>query len=97
MKHEKPQLTSGETSLLPETTTENTTTATQRKNPPGLATALFNWMVTPGTPFSRGLERINTGRLRFESLKKKVPPRLIVAIFLLIAAVITGFFAPQPL
>ncbi|CAH0298204.1 hypothetical protein WB91_08575 [bacteria symbiont BFo1 of Frankliniella occidentalis] len=117
MKHEKPQLTSGETSLLPETTTENTTAAAQRENPPGLATALFHWMVPPGSPVSRGLKRISTGRcgqhepagalsaqsaqfagerLRFKSLKKKVPTRLVVAILLLIAAVITGLFAPRP-
>lgn len=116
MKHEKPQLTSGETSLLPETTTEKATAAVRRENLPELATALFHWMVPPGSSVSRGLKRISTGRcgkrqpagalpaqpakfaderLRFESLKK-VPTRIIVAIFLLIAAVITGFFAPRP-
>jgi len=34
---------------------------------------------------------------RVESLTKKVPTRLIIALCLLILAVITGFFAPRPL
>lgn len=34
---------------------------------------------------------------RLESLTKKVPTRLIIALCLLILAVITGFFAPRPL
>lgn len=40
---------------------------------------------------------INGVLQRIEALTKKVPTRLIIALCLLILAVITGFFVPQPL
>lgn len=40
---------------------------------------------------------IDSALKRVEALTKKVPTRLIIALCLLILAVITGFFAPQPL
>lgn len=40
---------------------------------------------------------VPTGALqRLESLKSKLPARLIIAVCLLIAAIITGFYAPRP-